>query len=251
MKRYHTQSSSRKVTQIALLAYLGMGLLALLGLLNNLATCLFLEGIVLFCILIVLIVVRKKVIWLLDFENHVLILTNGYDKYQYRIDDLCFEDYHFKQSPRQQAKNTCDLRIGKYPFGIYDVPNCAQLRQFLADVYQATRSADAKIVWLSPDEGGRKTLPKTENGYYPIVCFGDEALDPKNAWSVVVHVKEQTGERETLATIRPFSEEMPFDPAPGETFRLYEGPNLVATGVVLQKQSEVPSPSDDGENDIP
>ena len=76
MKRDHTQSSSRKVTQIALLAYLGMGLLALLGLLNNLATCLFLEGIVLFCILIVLIVVRKKVIWLLDFENHVLILTN-------------------------------------------------------------------------------------------------------------------------------------------------------------------------------
>ena len=134
MKRYHTQSSSRKITQIALFAYLGMGLLALLGLLNNLATCLFLEGIVLFCILLVLIVVQKKIFWTLDFENHVLILTNGYNKCKYRIDNLCLEDYHFKQSPRQQAKNTCDLQIGEYPFGIYDVPNCAQLRQYLADV---------------------------------------------------------------------------------------------------------------------
>ena len=104
-----------------------------------------------------------------------------------------------------------------------------------------------KIVWLSPDEGGRKALPNTEKGYCPIVCFGDKALDPENAWSVCVRVINLTGERETLATIRPFSEEMPFEPAPGETFRLYEGPNLVANGVVLQKQSEVPAPSDGGE----
>ena len=93
---------------------------------------------------------------------------------------------------------------------------------------------DAKINWIPPAKGGRKKIPQTDNGYYPIIVVGDQQFDLQNAlWSVCVYITKQINDFETFSKIRYFSEDAPFDLLSGETFKLYEGHKLVAHGIIL------------------
>ena len=97
----------------------------------------------------------------------------------------------------------------------------------------------AKVNWLSPENGGRKTLvpivtfETTENRYCPIIKFTDE--DSKiESWGSEIYVKTYTNEYESEVKISYLVDDAPYDQFQiGASFKLYEGRRLVATGSIL------------------
>ena len=97
---------------------------------------------------------------------------------------------------------------------------------------------NTKIKWLSPDEGGRKTLiPITSNGkndnrYCPIIMI-QNVDNTKNTvnWSADIYIQSYTDKYESNAKVSYLSENAPFELLQvGRNFNLYEGNRLVATG---------------------
>ena len=96
------------------------------------------------------------------------------------------------------------------------------------------KTYDAKIIWISADEGGRKVIPTSDNIYCPFIVVGNQPFDPqKDLWSVQVVNNEQLGHLETSATLHFLSEKAPFDLKSGDHLKLYEGNKLVANGIIL------------------
>lgn len=90
----------------------------------------------------------------------------------------------------------------------------------------------ARICWLSKEEGGRQMLP-IGNKYAPIVKIKNSMVDSDERWSLFVNNKSKISDVESLADIKYLSDEAPDNLVKGVEFELYEGPKLVATGIVL------------------
>jgi hypothetical protein len=100
------------------------------------------------------------------------------------------------------------------------------------------RIVKARLNWLSPEIGGRKTLP-TGPKYFTAARFEDEETSrPNVGWSVVVEFDKLPDEsREMIATIRFLAQNDPRIPhfllRSGGRFELFEGHRIVARGVIL------------------
>jgi len=93
----------------------------------------------------------------------------------------------------------------------------------------------ARVTWLKPEEGGRKTPPRGST--YSTAARFDAIKHrwPAEAWSIVVELPEDSGQLTMDVDVRLLAEEGA--PAglldPGSAFDLFEGRTLVARGIVL------------------
>ncbi len=131
---FHTESSARKSQLVVLYVFFVLALLSLLGLKIALITCLYFEGMTLFCFIICFVLVSRTR-WLLDFEDNVLILTFTANHNQYQLDDLTVSDFHFKQTAAQKKTNRCDLKLARFPFKLNGVNNYEELKAYIISVY--------------------------------------------------------------------------------------------------------------------
>lgn len=93
---------------------------------------------------------------------------------------------------------------------------------------------EAKICWLSEAQGGRKELPFGDK-YAPIIQITKPLFESIEFWSVFVINKKVLCENETLAHMEYLSDAASDNLFPGVEFKLYEGPKVVASGVVLRE----------------
>jgi hypothetical protein len=92
---------------------------------------------------------------------------------------------------------------------------------------------NAKIIWLSSEQGGRKYLPKGDK-YVPLITIDDLPLDPnKECWGLFVSNIEIISELETIAEVWYLSDKAPNNLFKNVEFNLYEGANKVASGIIL------------------
>lgn len=103
---------------------------------------------------------------------------------------------------------------------------------------QSPNCARARIVWLSAEEGGRKT-PIGPN-YCPIVRFDADPDHSKHGTnSLVVDIERNVGHLTDLADVRFLADTGPTDLLyPGATFQLMEGSRVVANGTILNENEE-------------
>lgn len=107
------------------------------------------------------------------------------------------------------------------------------------------RKARALLTFLTREEGGRKrplvfnTITADSFFYYAIINFDAAPASPEDGlWDVVVTDPLATGENTTTFTANIYHSSQD-EGAPdwlmvkGATFGLYEGPHLVARGVIL------------------
>lgn len=100
------------------------------------------------------------------------------------------------------------------------------------------KEANVAVVWLSPEQGGRKTR-MTENRYITIGRFPEDGPEwPNAAWSVVLEFAPDTDPAASPALAKA-SFLMPNAPherlRPGAVFTLHEGLRKVATASVLDE----------------
>ena len=97
----------------------------------------------------------------------------------------------------------------------------------------------AEISWLKPEEGGRKSqIPFHTNKYAPQIRF--DGL--QGSWSVVVCNYKKIEEFKTLAKLHYLNEECaPNNLCVGLEFTLYEGCNMVAQGIIKEKNMTIKS----------
>ncbi len=95
----------------------------------------------------------------------------------------------------------------------------------------------AKIYWLSPDEGGRKTgIPMNQKNYAPIVAFEEKMQVLDSAWSLLCYSFEKKSDSESLAYIRYLNQlNNPNNIKVGLHFELFEGGKKVAYGKVIEE----------------
>lgn len=95
-----------------------------------------------------------------------------------------------------------------------------------------TTQVEARIRWLSAQEGGRKDLPKGVH-YSTVARFLKDSAE----WSVVTDFNEPPLlERETIALMRFLSPEAPLSLLQlGSRFELLEGSRVVAKGEVIRE----------------
>ena len=102
------------------------------------------------------------------------------------------------------------------------------------------KTVKAKVVWTSPEEGGRKLI-SPEFKYTIPSYFEDEAgKRPKGVWSLVVEPAEAPNESmETMARVWFLFGNEPLAPNhllhPGSRFELRDGVTTVAKGEVLDE----------------
>ena len=97
-----------------------------------------------------------------------------------------------------------------------------------------SRKFEAKICWLSETQGGRKNIPFSDK-YAPIIQLTKPRYESDDYWSLFVYNKNLTSEYETLSDIEYLSENAPDNLSAGVEFELYEGPKMVANGIVLRE----------------
>ncbi len=91
------------------------------------------------------------------------------------------------------------------------------------------KHALSHLHWLSPEEGGRATLPP--RGYATVALF-EAPGGPCEAWSIVVYPQEKRS-REERVLVRFLMDDAPDDRLqPGSRFTLTEGARVVARGEV-------------------
>lgn len=134
MDRFVTSSSSKKNVITLILTFCVMAAVCALAALVNVRLFLFLEGVILFSALF-LILLTVRVRFMIEFENSRLILTNTFNKRQFFLDGLYAKDFVIKQSGAQLKKDTCDMRLAGYPFAMYDISDAEKLRDYINKHY--------------------------------------------------------------------------------------------------------------------
>lgn len=94
------------------------------------------------------------------------------------------------------------------------------------------RKFNVKIKWLPQSQGGRQTIPIGKN-YAPIIEVKEYPSAPGEYWSVIIEHTGMLESHESLAIISYLSEAAPNNLEVGHEFVLFEGPIMVANGVVL------------------
>jgi hypothetical protein len=90
---------------------------------------------------------------------------------------------------------------------------------------------DAKIIWVPPDEGGRRTIPPAGK-YYAVAKFPEDIAWEAEAWSVVFELEPAIPEEMKIvsyAKVRFLVDTAPQERMKkNEGFEIYEGPKKVA-----------------------
>ncbi|QCT21072.1 hypothetical protein FEM41_16180 [Jejubacter calystegiae] len=93
-----------------------------------------------------------------------------------------------------------------------------------------------KIVWVSFQEGGRKSVPP-EGRYFSVARFPDDINWQNNAWSVVFELEapeESIDETVSYGTVKFLVDNAPTEKmAEFSSFDIYEGPKKVAQVIIL------------------
>jgi len=99
-----------------------------------------------------------------------------------------------------------------------------------------SKSVVAKVYWLSPEEGGRTSLPAGKR-YTTVSRFEeDTGAWLQEAWSIVLEFDEAPTDQgnPSMAKVRFLVEKAPVDRLrPGRAFALYEGKKKVATVEII------------------
>jgi len=93
------------------------------------------------------------------------------------------------------------------------------------------KTFSARIIWLTLDKGGRKTIPIGER-YAPIVKLKNQSFGSE-FWSLFVKNIEIVSSTETLAEVRYLSDQAPDNLSIGVEFELFEGKRLVGYGEIV------------------
>lgn len=132
MNSFHTKSSARRLMLTVLFTFIPMFLLAFLGLKIAVITWLYFEAVLaltfLFCFFLV-----AKTHWKIEFQGNSVHLFNTGNRRSYCIDNLTQSDLTIKQTPNQQKRNCCDIKIANTSFGFYDVERYDELIEYIQE----------------------------------------------------------------------------------------------------------------------
>jgi len=130
MHTFETRSTARRSALTVTYTYIPMFALAFLGLKVSVTTWLFFEGMLLllfgFCLWL-----TCRTHWEIRFENDRVLIYNTGNRQSYAFQQLRQCDFHIKQSKKQQANNTCDMKIEDSVFLFYDVQSCREMLAYI------------------------------------------------------------------------------------------------------------------------
>ena len=132
MQTFKTRSTAEKSVRTTVFTFIPMFALAFLGLRVAVATWLFLEAMLLlvfaFCLLL-----TARTHWEIQFENNTVLVYNTGNRQSYVFEQLRQSDFHIRQSEKQKAKNTCDMKLEDAIFGFFDVQNCKEMMAYVRE----------------------------------------------------------------------------------------------------------------------
>ena len=132
MNTFRTRSSARKSVLALVYTFIPMFALAFLGLKIAVATWLFFE-IVLLLVFGFTLLLTAKTHWEIQFENDKVLIYNTGNRQSYVFENIKQTDFHIKQSEKQKANNTCDMKIEDSVFAFYDVQSCQEMLAYIRD----------------------------------------------------------------------------------------------------------------------
>ena len=89
----------------------------------------------------------------------------------------------------------------------------------------------AEIEWITPEDGGRKTVMPITMRYCPVIVFEQEQSGG-SLWSAEIYNIE-IHDRKSIAKVSFLMETAPFHLlSQGNKFSLYEGPRVVGEGII-------------------
>ena len=136
MNTFRTRSSARKSVLALVYTFIPMFALAFLGLKIAVATWLFFE-IVLLLVFGFTLLLTAKTHWEIQFENDKVLIYNTGNRQSYVFENIKQSDCHFKQSEKQKANNTCDMKIEDSVFAFYDVRSCQEMLAYIGENFPA------------------------------------------------------------------------------------------------------------------
>jgi hypothetical protein len=130
MSSFKTRSTARKSVLTVIYTFIPLFALAFLGLKVAVATWLFFEIILLlvfgFCLLL-----TGKTHWEIQFKNDQVLVYNTGNRQSYIFEHLKQSDFHIKQSGKQKARNSCDMKLEDSIFVFYDVQSCQEMLVYI------------------------------------------------------------------------------------------------------------------------
>ena len=136
MNTFRTRSSARKSVLALVYTFIPMFALAFLGLKIAVATWLFFE-IVLLLVFGFTLLLTAKTHWEIQFENDKVLIYNTGNRQSYVFENIKQSDFHIKQSEKQKANNTCDMKIEDSVFAFYDVRSCQEMLAYIGENFPA------------------------------------------------------------------------------------------------------------------
>ena len=136
MNSFKTRSSARKSVLAMVYSFIPMFALAFLGLKIAVVTWLFFE-IVLLLVFGFTLFLTAKTHWEIQFENSKVLIYNTGNRQSYVFENIKQSDFHIKQSKKQKANNTCDMKIEDSVFAFYDVQSCQEMLAYIGENFPA------------------------------------------------------------------------------------------------------------------
>ena len=132
MHTFQTRSTSEKAVRTTVFTFIPIFALAFLGLRVAVITWLFLEGILLLTFLFCL-ALTAKTHWEIRFEAGNVLVYNTGNRQSYVFEQLRQSDFHIRQTEKQKAKNTCDMKLEDAPFAFCDVQNHREMMAYILE----------------------------------------------------------------------------------------------------------------------
>ena len=136
MNTFRTRSSARKSVLALVYTFIPMFALAFLGLKIAVATWLFFEFVLLLAFGFMLLLTARTH-WEIQFENDKVLIYNTGNRQSYVFENIKQSDFHIKQSKKQKANNTCDMKIEDSVFAFYDVQSCQEMLAYIQENFPA------------------------------------------------------------------------------------------------------------------
>ena len=132
MDSFKTRSTARKSVLTVIYTFIPMFALAFLGLKIAVTTWLFFE-IILLLVFGVTLFLTARTHWEIQFENDKVLIYNTGNRQSYVFEQLKQSDFHIKQSEKQKANNSCDMKIEDSIFAFYDVQSCQEMLAYIQE----------------------------------------------------------------------------------------------------------------------
>ena len=132
MHSFKTCSTAEKNIRVIILTYIPLFALAFFGLKIAVVTWLFFEVFLLISFLFCLFLVSRTH-WEIAFNDDTIVVYNTGNRQSYVLTELKQSDFIIKQSEKQKAKNTCDMRIANMVFVFNDVQSYQQMWSYIQD----------------------------------------------------------------------------------------------------------------------